>query len=307
MLDTSGPSSLTPLAFYDPDSCFWKTSQATFLSDSMSSSLTLPASGMTRRGVLYALPMSALATGGPVSSFLPTPTTEPMTGNGHARNLGKEAALLRTPQASVTEPKPGIKLDGRTPADPQVGLIDQIHALLPTPVAHDDGKSPEAHMAMKQRMVGGPRNGITSLSVMARQAGATGKWDAALLPTPVAGDHARGLYDRPARPGAQGDNLTGHLAKLLPTPNATDYKGASGRDGRRPVSHDDLPARVGRFLPTPTTSDAKGPSPNHGGTTAEAIGALTAPPSPVTKPPSVDPPPTLWTEPDDSLRPSPNG
>jgi hypothetical protein len=29
--------------------------------------------------------------------------------------------------------------------------------LWPTPVAHDDGKTPEAHMAMKQRMKGGPR------------------------------------------------------------------------------------------------------------------------------------------------------
>jgi hypothetical protein len=30
-------------------------------------------------------------------TLLPTPTTQPMTGNGHARNLGKEARLLPTP------------------------------------------------------------------------------------------------------------------------------------------------------------------------------------------------------------------
>jgi hypothetical protein len=35
----------------------------------------------------------------------------------------------------------------------------------PTPCAHEDGKSPEAHMAMKQRMPGGPRSTITSLAV----------------------------------------------------------------------------------------------------------------------------------------------
>lgn len=40
--------------------------------------------------------------------------------------------------------------------------------LWPTPVAKDDGKSPEAHMAMKARMKGGPRNTITSLAVLAR-------------------------------------------------------------------------------------------------------------------------------------------
>lgn len=40
-------------------------------------------------------------------------------------------------------------------------------ALVPTPAAHDDGKSPEAHMAMKARLPGGPRRAITSLAVLA--------------------------------------------------------------------------------------------------------------------------------------------
>lgn len=41
----------------------------------------------------------------------------------------------------MTEPKPGIKLDGRTPSDPQVGLADQVVSLIPTPNAVDgDGK-----------------------------------------------------------------------------------------------------------------------------------------------------------------------
>jgi len=40
----------------------------------------------------------------------------------------------------------------------------------PTPVANDDGKSVEAHLAMKARM-GGNRTAITSLQVMARTAG----------------------------------------------------------------------------------------------------------------------------------------
>ena len=34
---------------------------------------------------------------GEAIALLPTPTTEPMTGNGHARNLGKEVKLLPTP------------------------------------------------------------------------------------------------------------------------------------------------------------------------------------------------------------------
>lgn len=35
-------------------------------------------------------------------SLLPTPTTQPETGNGHARNLGKEAKLLQTPLTTTS-------------------------------------------------------------------------------------------------------------------------------------------------------------------------------------------------------------
>lgn len=42
----------------------------------------------------------------------------------------------------------------------------------PTPVANDDNKSPEAHLAMKERM-GGGRKAITSLSVLAKAGWAT--------------------------------------------------------------------------------------------------------------------------------------
>jgi hypothetical protein len=40
--------------------------------------------------------------------------------------------------------------------------------LWPTPVANDDNKTPEAHMAMKARMKGGPRYKPTSLNVMVK-------------------------------------------------------------------------------------------------------------------------------------------
>jgi DNA (cytosine-5)-methyltransferase 1 len=38
--------------------------------------------------------------GGSSLTLLPTPTTQPSTGNGHARNLGKEARLLPTPSVA---------------------------------------------------------------------------------------------------------------------------------------------------------------------------------------------------------------
>jgi hypothetical protein len=55
----------------------------------------------------------------------------------------------------------------------------------PTPVAKDDGKTPEAHLAMKERM-GGNRTAITSLQVMAQLSG----W-----PTPMAGTPAQNGYN----------------------------------------------------------------------------------------------------------------
>jgi hypothetical protein len=66
----------------------------------------------------------------------------------------------------------------RASARPQ---SDSAYGGWPTPVAHDDNKSVEAHLAMKKRM-GGGRKAVTSLQVMAKLVG----W-----PTPMAAD-ARG-------------------------------------------------------------------------------------------------------------------
>ena len=49
--------------------------------------------------------------------------------------------------------------DGSNERTPKLG------PLWPTPAANDDNKSPEAHMAMKARMLGGPRSTVTSLQV----------------------------------------------------------------------------------------------------------------------------------------------
>lgn len=102
----------------------------------------------------------------------------------------------------------------------------------PTPVANDDNKSPEAHMAMKARMKGGPRHTITSLQVMVK-AEAQGKWptprsspqeNRATKPTPTqeAGKHGRYLAseanrhttDAPWAPG-EGGNLNPDWVEAL--------------------------------------------------------------------------------------------
>jgi hypothetical protein len=81
---------------------------------------------------------------------------------------------------SETWPRSGLMRSGIAyQLPPLVRLTDETEfGLWPTPVANDDNKSPEAHMAMKQRMKGGPRNTITSLNVMVK-ATERGMW-----PTP---------------------------------------------------------------------------------------------------------------------------
>jgi len=53
MNDTSGLTCWTPLAFYDPNTHCWKTSQGTLPLDLTESSPTLPASGSMQNGQLF--------------------------------------------------------------------------------------------------------------------------------------------------------------------------------------------------------------------------------------------------------------
>lgn len=58
--------------------------------------------------------------------------------------------------------------------------------LWPTPTAQEDQKSPEAHMAMKARMKGGPRHTITSVTVMVKALeGSAPSASARSTPTPL--------------------------------------------------------------------------------------------------------------------------
>ena len=278
MSATSGPPSRQPLAFYDPDSCSWRTSQGTLDLGSTPSSPTLPVSGSMRSGVLYEHPMSAPAT-----------------------NVPGSLSLLRTPTASVTEAKDGIKLSGRSPSDPQVGLVDQVRALLPTPVAQDDQKSPAAHVAAKNRYDDSERTQITSLTVLARQAAATGRWSDKLLPTPRTTD-ANGAGSH----GEGGDDQR-TVVKMLPTPTANDGKGSRNTTAQRTRGSrhpgDTLTDAV-VLLPTPTAQNSHGNGQNNRKEptlvgVARLLGASTSPPSDDTSSSSVDPLPLpLMTEDD---------
>ena len=106
----------------------------------------------------------------------------------------------------------------------------------PTSAANDDNKSVEAHLAMKQRMPGGPRNTITSLQV------ATKAWT-----TPQAHDVTeRGIGQVPT--SEAGNACLARDAKHWPTPRAemdsgkhrgeTDTLHSAGKNWSSPSSHD---------------------------------------------------------------------
>lgn len=143
---------------------------------------------MTRSGSAYPLPMSARRTNGSASSsllptpeantaanggpqhpdkrragghsvnlhdvavhaLLPTPVTEPATGNGHARNLGREA-LLPTP--SVADAMGGHASRSGDRSD-ELLLPGLVKTLLPTPTAtpYGNNQSPSPGAAVRPQL-----------------------------------------------------------------------------------------------------------------------------------------------------------
>jgi hypothetical protein len=91
----------------------------------------------------------------------------------------------------------------------------------PTPCAQEDNKSPEAHLAMKANMPGGPRNTVTSLQVMAK-----------MWPTPNTPNGGRTMKEEDIlAKGAtdKGKRQVGleNLAKMWTTPKTTDFRNDS--------------------------------------------------------------------------------
>lgn len=126
--------------------------------------------------------------------------------------------LLRTPNAALIDPKSNVqKLSGRSPSDPQVGLADQVLALLPTPVK-SDGES---------------KRGSRGAGSVERGGGQTLRGTLVLLPTPAAGQHnydedpeqwqarAEKLKEKGINGNGAGMPLPVAL-KLLPSPRAND-------------------------------------------------------------------------------------
>ena len=103
MSDTSGPTSGTPLAQYDPIERCWKTSEATCLWALTLSSLTLPTWGGLHGGELYEHPTPARLTSEPGYSSSPligTPTA------GLGMGGGKRSHTYDPHSTSKRQPNP---------------------------------------------------------------------------------------------------------------------------------------------------------------------------------------------------------
>lgn len=213
--------------------------------------------------------------------------------------LWDEPVRLRPPDAGCV--RAGI-MYGR----PKVLTSAPTEGLMPTPAAEESDPTEEFMAELEangidphERLYLPGRKWHTQRTL--RRVAAT------LLPTPSAADALGGHHTRGG--DRAGEPLLGGIryllpdagGDLLPTPKSQSNRAsrramveerqwsapgleqvlelAAGDLPREFVSWDEVPGKS-RLIPTPTTSDAKGPSPNHAGTTAEAIDALTLLPTP---------------------------
>jgi hypothetical protein len=111
---TSGPTSETPFAYYDPATHSWRTSEDTSLSDSEPYSQTWPPSGIARNGKSYLRPRLARHTAATGSSSWPTPRSSAAmgedlvavrdrlaSGKPYKSKLEEAVALWPTPRATM--------------------------------------------------------------------------------------------------------------------------------------------------------------------------------------------------------------
>lgn len=147
----SSGNSPAPLGYFDHRSRSWRTSQLSLLGGSTLSSASFPASGTTRRGVLYELPTlerRTYETGCSSSRWkadYPTPTATDFGKSGNARghperrrdSLGTMAKKWSTPTKSMVDNGPGY-------ARGNDKLTDQARAW-PTTTTTTDAKDSARH------------------------------------------------------------------------------------------------------------------------------------------------------------------
>jgi hypothetical protein len=249
MTDTCGPMLQMPFAYYDPDTCSVRTSQATFPWDSTPSSPTLPPWGSMCGGELFERPTPAPLTAGrdySSSQLLPTSRAtdgdkggpNQVNGRGVRDSLpGVAPTLLPTPLAQMNGPSQRELDEGNPYRRPET----EVH-LLPTPVADHSRGLPQ------------PGTDYQSLPNVA----------VSLLPTPSAMDGAGAMTPdaRMASGEGYGPALR-DIRYLLPTPTAHQHPAAETRDPHQRIasSHQTELSDVAR-AGFPTSAPTLPPSPD---------------------------------------------
>jgi hypothetical protein len=152
-----------------------------------------------------------------------------------------DSHLLKTAQCSLFEdsmlssltlPRSGSMRNGKLYPRPkwEPRIFAKGYGLWPTPVAEDTGRTPEAHMAMKQQMPGGPRYKPTSLTVMVNGI------ERGLWPTPCARDHFpphNPEYIAAKKAEGHGMSNLNDAVSQFPTPTKRDHKGGANWSNRQ--------------------------------------------------------------------------
>lgn len=171
------------------------------------------ASGEAARGWASAV---AGGRGGASLTLLPTPVTQPETGNGHARNLGREVQLLPTPDASNANDGEGletwlerrerVKAKGINGNGMGMPLAIAALTLLPTPQVADaaGGHATRSGARSGELLLPGVAREVQSNDLdWAEYGPAVRRWEAMTRPAPA-----------PTRP--DGKNGRHRLSPLLP-------------------------------------------------------------------------------------------
>lgn len=212
---TYGRTSSTPFAYYDRPSLCLRTSQGTFLSDSMSCSVTLPKSGSMRGGELFGhrtwvLPTDASA----CSSLLTTPRAT--RGGSSTENA---YALLPTPTA--WEQGSDSKWDERIERLKNKGY-------------NGNGAGEPLDVAVR-RLLPSPRTSDSNGIGEHGDGGADLRTAVSLLPTPRAADHkgatepSECTAERVRTGEANLSEAVQEVSRLMPTPTSRDHKGQNQR------------------------------------------------------------------------------
>jgi hypothetical protein len=162
---------------WNPVRQLWETEQADLFSALLEPfSETFPTSGMTQSGRLFPLPQSAHPIAGNGFSsleLLHTPDTMPDAPNKGSNTKSKpaglgnqviEIALLPTPQSmDWVAPKNAENRERQSERGYGIDLREAVVdiPLLPSPVAHQSGSTPEEHLARKPG-----RTQVTDLAII---------------------------------------------------------------------------------------------------------------------------------------------